>query len=74
MLFSSAVRNSAAVLALGLGLSACGGQSADASKSGSSAPAASAASGAATASGKTYKIALNAEFAPFESMSTDGKI
>lgn len=74
MLFSSAVRNSAAVLALGLGLSACGGQSADASKTGSSAPAASAASGAATASGKTYKIALNAEFAPFESMSTDGKI
>ena len=74
MLFSSAVRNSAAVLALGLGLSACGGQSADASKTGSSAPAASAASDVATASGKTYKIALNAEFAPFESMSTDGKI
>ena len=74
MLFSSAVRNSAAVLALGLGLSACGGQSADTAKAASSAPAASAASDAATASGKTYKIALNAEFAPFESMSTDGKI
>ena len=74
MLFSSAVRNSAVVLALGLGLSACGGQSADTAKAASSAPAASAASDAATASGKTYKIALNAEFAPFESMSTDGKI
>ena len=74
MLFSSAVRNSAAILALGLGLSACGGQSADATKAGSSAPAASAASGATAAAGQTYKIALNAEFAPFESMSTDGKI
>ena len=74
MLFSSAVRNSAAILALGLGLSACGGQSADTTKAGSSAPAASAASGATAAAGQTYKIALNAEFAPFESMSTDGKI
>ena len=72
MLFSSAVRYSAAVLALGLGLSACGGQSADTAKAASSAPAA--ASDAAPAAGKTYKIALNAEFAPFESITSEGKM
>ena len=72
MLFSSAVRYSAAVLALGLGLSACGGQSADTAKAASSAPAAG--SDAAPAAGKTYKIALNAEFAPFESITSEGKM
>lgn len=72
MLFSSAVRYSAAVLALGLGLSACGGQSADTAKAASSAPAAG--SDAAPAEGKTYKIALNAEFAPFESITSEGKM
>ena len=72
MLFSSAVRYSAAVLALGLGLSACGGQSADTAKAASSAPAA--ASDAAPAAGKTYKIASNAEFAPFESITSEGKM
>ena len=75
MLFTSAVRNSAAILALGLGLSACGGQSAtESGKAASNTATASAASGATAAAGQTYKIALNAEFAPFESMSTDGKI
>ena len=72
MLFSSAVRYSAAVLALGLGLSACGGQSADTAKAASSAPVAG--SDAAPAAGKTYKIALNAEFAPFESITSEGKM
>ena len=75
MLFTSAVRNSAAILALGLGLSACGGQSAtESGKAASNTATASAASGVTAAAGQTYKIALNAEFAPFESMSTDGKI
>ena len=73
MLFSSAVRYSTAALVLGLGLSACGGQSTDTAKASSSAPAESA-SGATTASGKTYKIALNAEFAPFESITSEGKM
>ena len=73
MLFTSAVRYSTAALVLGLGLSACGGQPADTAKASSSAPAESA-SGATTASGKTYKIALNAEFAPFESITPDGKM
>ena len=73
MLFTSAVRYSTAALVLGLGLSACGGQPADTAKVSSSAPAESA-SGATTASGKTYKIALNAEFAPFESITPDGKM
>ena len=73
MLFTSAVRYSTAALVLGLGLSACGGQSTDTAKASSSAPAESA-SGATTASGKTYKIALNAEFAPFESITPDGKM
>ena len=73
MLFTSAVRYSTAALVLGLGLSACGGQSADTAKASSSAPAESA-SGATTAAGKTYKIALNAEFAPFESITPDGNM
>ena len=73
MLFTSAVRYSTAALVLGLGLSACGGTAADTAKVSSSAPAESA-SGATTASGKTYKIALNAEFAPFESITPDGKM
>ena len=73
MLFTSAVRYSTAALVLGLGLSACGGQPADTAKASSSAPAESA-SGATTAAGKTYKIALNAEFAPFESITPDGKM
>ena len=75
MLFTSAVRYSTAalVLGLGLGLSACGGQPAETAKVSSSAPAESA-SGATTAAGKTYKIALNAEFAPFESITPDGKM
>ena len=73
MLFSSAVRYSTAVLVLGLGLSACGGQPADTAKASSSAPAESA-SGTTTASGKTYKIALNAEFAPFESLDSSNQV
>ena len=73
MLFTSAVRYSTAALVLGLGLSACGGTAADTAKVSSSAPAESA-SGATTASGKTYKIALNAEFAPFESQGAGGEI
>ena len=73
MLFTSAVRYSTAALVLGLGLSACGGTAADTAKVSSSAPAESA-SGTTTASGKTYKIALNAEFAPFESITPDGKM
>ena len=40
MLCSSAFRYSAAVLAMGFGLSACDGQSADTAKAASSAPAA----------------------------------
>ncbi|UOO92430.1 basic amino acid ABC transporter substrate-binding protein [Vitreoscilla stercoraria] len=67
MLFSSALRSTVAVLALSLGLSACGGQESAPAKNDASAPA-------ETASGKTYQVALNAEFAPFESMTTDGKV
>lgn len=67
MLVSSALRKGAMVLALGLGLSACGGQESAPVKNEASAPA-------ETAGVKTYQVALNAEFAPFESMTTDGKV
>ena len=70
MLFSSknAWRMSALALTLGLGLSACGGD-----KAATPTEAASAAQQGKT-EGQVYQVALNAEFAPFESMTTDGKI
>lgn len=74
MLFSSAFRGSAALLALGLGLSACGGQSASQTNTSNGASAATASAPSATAAGKVYKVALNAEFAPFESIAPDGKM
>ena len=76
MLFSSAFRSSAALVALGLGLSACGGQSAETgpAKTESASAAASASATAPAGAGKTYKVALNAEFAPFESITPDGKM
>lgn len=70
MLFSSALRHSAALLALGLGLTACGGQSATETKTAD----ATASATATTTAGKSYKIALNAEFAPFESITPEGKM
>ena len=53
-----------------LALSACGG-------GGSASPAASAPSSPAAASepaGKVYRVAMNAQFPPFESLQADGKI
>ena len=56
-------------------LAACGGQS---STSSSNAPAASApassSAAAPVAEGKEYKVAMNAQFPPFESMNSAGKI
>ncbi|MCP1660167.1 basic amino acid ABC transporter substrate-binding protein [Neisseria perflava] len=54
----------AAVTCSALVLAACGGQSKDAASA--SAPAAD--------SGKVYRVAMNAEFAPFESQDSAGKI
>ena len=56
-------------------LAACGGQS---STSSSNAPAASApassSAAAPAAEGKEYKVAMNAQFPPFESMNSSGQI
>ena len=56
-------------------LAACGGQSSTSSSTtpAASAPA-SASSAAPAAEGKEYKVAMNAQFPPFESMNSSGQI
>ena len=56
-------------------LAACGGQSSTSSSTtpAASAPA-SASSAAPAADGKEYKVAMNAQFPPFESMNSSGQI
>ena len=56
-------------------LAACGGQSSTSSSNASAASAPASASAAAPAAeGKEYKVAMNAQFPPFESMNSSGQI
>ncbi len=56
-------------------LAACGGQSSTSSSTTPTASApASASSAAPAADGKEYKVAMNAQFPPFESMNSSGQI
>lgn len=56
-------------------LAACGGQSSTSSSTTPTASApASASSAAPAAEGKEYKVAMNAQFPPFESMNSSGQI
>ena len=56
-------------------LAACGGQSSTSSSNASAASAPASASAAAPAAeGKEYKVAMNAQFPPFESMNSAGQI
>lgn len=76
MLFAQ-LRGMGVALAAASILAACGGgQSASSSAPAASAPAASSAasSAAATSDGKEYKVAMNAQFPPFESMNSSGQI
>lgn len=56
-------------------LAACGGQSSSNSTApAASTPASASATSTASVEGKEYKVAMNAQFPPFESMNSSGKI
>ena len=56
-------------------LAACGGQSSSSSTApAASTPASASATSTASVEGKEYKVAMNAQFPPFESMNSSGQI